>query len=73
MNEFTMHVLKTIDRHEETIKRVIRSNKKTVFMIGLLTAFSIYQSIRISDLEFELTSVKKTVADIEESNREIID
>lgn len=61
MNEFVAHIIKKTEANEEAIRKLIRKNKKTGFLIGILIGISVYQVSKISDLQFEISQLKKKV------------
>lgn len=61
MNEFVAHIIKKTEANEEAIRKLIRKNKKTGFLIGILIGISVYQVSKISDLQYEIYQLKKKV------------
>lgn len=61
MNEFVAHIIKKTENNEEAIRKLIRKNKKTGFLIGILIGISVYQVSKISDLQYEVYQLKKKV------------
>lgn len=61
MNEFVAHIIKKTEANEEAIRKLIRKNKKTGFLIGILIGISVYQVSKISDLQYEVYQLKKKV------------
>ena len=59
MNEFIAHAMKKIDDHEDSIRRLIKKTKKLGFAIALLAGVSIYHTMKIADLQYEMFQIKK--------------
>lgn len=67
MNEFVSHVFKSIDSHENSIRRLFKLTRKNAMVIAILSGVALYQSMKVSDLKFELDRFSKRVQDIEEN------
>lgn len=67
MNEFVSHVFKSIDSHESSIRRLFKLTRKNAVAIAILSGVALYQSMKVSDLKFELDRLSKRVQDIEEN------
>lgn len=65
MNEFVAHVFKSIDSHETAIRKLSKMNRKNVWILAILTGVALYQSMKVSDLKFDLDRLSKRVSDIE--------
>lgn len=65
MNEFVAHVMKKLETNEDAINKLIRKTKKNGFLIGILIGFGVYQAAKISDLQFEVSQLKKKVGEQE--------
>lgn len=59
MNEFVAHVMKKLETNDDAINKLMRKTKKNGLLIGLLIGFSMYQAAKISDLQFEVSRLKK--------------
>lgn len=67
MNEFASHVFKSLDSHESSIRRLHKLTRKNAVIVAILTGVALYQSMKVSDLKFELDRLSKRVQDIEEN------
>lgn len=67
MNELASHVFKSLDSHESSIRRLSKMTRKNAIIIAILTGIALYQSMRVSDLKFEMDRLCKKVEDIEEN------
>lgn len=54
MNEFVSHVLGSLERHETSIAKLSKANKKLSVLLIIIGGFAFYQSMRIDDLKFEM-------------------
>lgn len=61
MNEFVAHIIKKTEANEEAIRKLMRKTKKNGLWIGILIGFGVYQAAKISDLQFEISQLKKKV------------
>lgn len=61
MNEFVAHVMKKLEANDDSINKLIRKTKKNGLWIGILIGFGVYQAAKISDLQFEISQLKKKV------------
>lgn len=67
MNEFVSHAFKMLDSHESSIRRLSKLTRKNGLAIAILAGVALYQSMKVSDLKFELDRLSKRVQDIEEN------
>lgn len=70
MNEIFRYAFNSIDRHEEEIHKLVKSNRSMKFMIVCLAGYTIYQAIKMNDLSFDMMQMKKREKDRMEEEAE---
>lgn len=67
MNEFISHVFKSLDSHECSIRRLSKLTRKNGLAIAILAGVALYQSMKVSDMKFEMDRLSKKVQEMEEN------
>lgn len=70
MNEIFKYAFNSIDRHEDAIQKLIRSNRSMKFLIFCLAGYTFYQAMKMNDLSFDMTQMKKREKDRMEEEAE---
>lgn len=70
MSEIFRYAFNSIDRHEEAIHKLAKSNRSMKLMIVCLAGYTIYQAIKMNDLSFDMMQMKKRERDRMEEEAE---